>query len=295
MEESRVIKSGLSHRKAVLLLVLAATLWSSGGVLIKLVDLSGIAVAGWRSAIAAVTILLYLGRPRFNGLRAQFWTALCYAATVLMFVVATKLTTAANAVLLQYTAPLWTAILGARFFGERVTKLDVIIICVVCGGMVLFFADRLAPGSLFGNVLAILSGITLALFTLGLRLQRETSTLDSILYGNIAAVALSLPFLFDPVPTFRDWLMLLPLGILQLGLSYILLSVAIRYVSALETMLICTVEPILNPVWVAFGVGELPGPWAIAGGIIVVTGITARALIANRIAKAEVQTRQVPS
>lgn len=267
----------LSAKSAVGLLVIAAVLWSSGGVLIKLVSLPSIAIVGWRSFIAAGVIFCYLRHPKLSGNPMQLRAAVAYALTVFLFVIATKLTTAANAVLLQYSSPIWTALLGALFFKEHPKKSDWIVMVVVCSGMCLFFMDQLQPGDIAGNAIAIVSGVTLALFALFMRAQKGARSLDAVFFGNIIAVAMSLPVMIRVMPTTSDFLGLLLLGVFQLGISYILLSIAIRYLSALQTMLICTIEPILNPLWVAVGVGEIPGGWAIVGGAIVVGALLIRA------------------
>ncbi|HHX66222.1 MAG TPA: DMT family transporter [Chloroflexi bacterium] len=266
--------------RSITCLILAAILWSTGGVLIKWVRWNPMALAGARSAIAALTLWIFLRRPRFTGSVAQIGGAVAYAATVLLYVVAVKMTTAANAILLQYTAPVWVALFSAWFLGEKVRRLDWIAVSISLVGMTLFFREGLASPSLVGDLLALLSGVTIAWMTLFLRKQKEGSPLESALLGNILAAAIGLPFVLSgPLPDAQGWLGLLLLGVLQLGLSYVLYAAAIRHVTAFEAILFSTLEPILNPIWVLFLIGERLGPWVLVGGALVVLAITGRGLI----------------
>jgi drug/metabolite transporter (DMT)-like permease len=175
----------LNRQKAILLLVATATLWSMGGLLIKLVNWNPIAIAGMRSAVAALLMLAYVKRPHFNWSFAQITGALAYAGTVILFVSANKMTTAANAIVLQYTAPVFVAILGIWLLKERVKTLDWVSIFLVMGGMVLFFLDKLDRGGFIGNILGILSGVSFAVMIISLRSQKDASPLESVLLGNI--------------------------------------------------------------------------------------------------------------
>jgi drug/metabolite transporter (DMT)-like permease len=265
--------------KAIGFLIVTAILWSSGGLLIKWVSWNPIAIAGTRSAIAVLVLLVALRRPHLTWSFAQIGGAIAYAASVLLFVSATKLTTAANAILLQYTAPIYIALFGAWFLGERATRLDWITIFVVMGGMVLFFLDELTAGGFWGNVCAISSGVTFASFILFMRKQKNDSPLESVFLGNILTALIGFPFMFEAMPSASSWVGLLLSGVLQLGLSHVLYSVAIKHVTALEAILIQVIEPILNPVWVLLIMGETPGPWALLGGFIVLVSVTIRYVV----------------
>ncbi len=262
--------------RAVGYLLAAALLWSAGGVLIKWVDWHPIAIAGTRSAIAAATLWALLRRPRFDWSAAQIGGAVAYAATVLLYVSAVKITTAANAILLQYTAPIYVALFGAWFLQERTTWIDWLAVALSVAGMALFFRDSLSSQALWGDVLAVLSGVTLAWMVLFLRKQKAGAPMESVLLGNILAAVASIPFLWGAAPGLKGWAGLALLGVFQLGLSYALYATAIRHVTAVEAVLFSTLEPILNPIWVLLLIGERPGPWALAGGALVVTAITAR-------------------
>jgi drug/metabolite transporter (DMT)-like permease len=275
-------ETGMSRGRALLLLVAAAVLWSTGGLFIKSVDWDPFAIAGTRSAIAALVVLAYLRRPKIRWSIPQFLGGAAYAATVILFVLANKMTTAANAIVLQYACPVYVALLGAVFLGERVSARAWITVAVTLGGMVLFFFDRLSPGGFTGNVLAVISGITLAVLVVCLRMQKEGSPTESILLGNLFAVLVCLPFMFRSAPYPRGMAALVFLGVLQLGLSYLIYSRAIRHVPALEAILVPIIEPVLNPVWVFLFVGEAPGPWAIAGGTIVIATVATYSLLEAR-------------
>lgn len=270
----------ITPRKSLALSLLAVTavFWSLGGLLVKLVDWNPIAIAGARSLIAALLILFFIKKPSFKFSFLKFASAFVYAAQVILFVYATKLTTAANAITLQYTAPIYVAVFGALFLKEKVRWYDIITIAAVFGGMLLFFIDKLSPGGLLGNILAIISGIAFAFLALLLRLQKDDSPLDRIFWGNIMTAVVALPFMFQSMPDTRSLLGISLLGIFQLGLSYILFSIAIKNVTALEAVLIPFIEPVLNPIWVALVVHEFPGIYSMIGGGFVLLVVAARCI-----------------
>jgi len=267
------------RRKALLFLVATATLWSLGGLLIKSVAWNPVAIAGMRSAIAAALMYFYKRKFQFTWSKAQIGGAVAYAATVILFVTATKLTTAANAILLQYTAPIYVALFGQWFLGERASRLDWLTIAVVGAGMILFFLDNLSAGHFVGNLIAILSGVAFAALTLLSRKQKDGSPLESLFLGNLLTALIGLPFMLQAMPDGQSWLALLALGVVQLGFSYILYASAIKHVTALEGILIPIIEPILNPVWVWLVFGEMPGKWAFIGGTVVLVAVTGRCVI----------------
>jgi len=268
------------HKKALLLLAAAATMWSLGGLLVKLIDWNPMAIAGMRSAIAGLTMYLMTGRrPRFSWSANQLGGAVAYVGTVTFFVVATKLTTAANAVLLQYTAPIYIALLSYWFVKERTTRFDWIIVALTIGGMLLFFIDDLELGTFWGNSFGVLSGVSFGLFILCMRRQKDGSPMETVIIGNGLTALVCLPFMFDSPPDLRGWISLALLGTLQLGLPYIIYSITIKHVTALEAVLIPVIEPILNPVWVFLAIGERPGLWTLAGGAVVITAVTAHSIV----------------
>jgi drug/metabolite transporter (DMT)-like permease len=238
-----------AHTRSVLLLVGASFCWSLAGVLIKFVatSWSGMAVAGSRGLIAAVFLLLTNRALRFHFSRDQIIGAIGYAACTVTFCMATTLTSAANAILLQYTAPVWVAVLGTWLLHERATRADWITIVGALGGMMLFFKDSLTLGHLDGDILAVLSGVCFAGMTIALRKQKDGSPVESIILGNLIAFVVGLPWIVrSPMLPASGWTALLVLGIVQLGMSYWLYARAIRHVTALEAVLIPVIEPILN-------------------------------------------------
>jgi len=272
------MSSDSEHRSAVGQLVLAALCWSLGGLLIKAIDWPPLAIAGGRGVLAAVFLLLTNRRLKFTFSRLQVFAAFAYAGCTVFFVLANKFTTAANAILLQYTAPVWIALLGAWFLGEPTTRRDWTIVAVVFAGMTLFFADGLALSGMLGNIFGILSGVCFAAMTISLRRQKAGSPVESIILGNLIAFVIGVPFMIGvPLPSPVGLGALAALGVIQLGCSYWLYARAIRHVTALEAVIIPVFEPILNPVWVFLVRGEQPARWALLGGIIVIGAVIWRA------------------
>jgi drug/metabolite transporter (DMT)-like permease len=275
------------HRpRAVLLLFVCAILWSSGGLLLKVVDWHPLAVAGGRGLIAGVFLLVWVRRPKFTWSATQIGAAVAYAACTVLFAVANKFTTAANAIFLQYTAPIYIALLSFWILGERTRRADWVTIAFAIGGMALFFVEELTFAGMFGNIIAIGSGVGFAVMALLLRKQKDGSPIESIILGNLIAGAIGLPFMLTSAPPGAVGIgALLVLGIFQLGLPYLLYAYSIKRVTALEAVLIPVIEPVLNPVWVLFFLGERPGPLALLGGAIVLGAVVVRSLIALRMGK----------
>jgi len=265
--------------KAMLLMAATALMWSSGGLAIKLVDWNPMAITGVRSALAAATMaVLFRNKLSFRVSPMGWAAAVGYAGMLITNVVATKWTTAANAVLLAYTAPVYVALLAPWLLKEPTKRSDWGFIAITVGGMVLFFLDRLSPTGLLGNILAVGTGFTYAIFTLCMRAQKDSSPVESVILGHLLTFVCGLPFMFDAMPTAESWTGLIYLGIIQQGVSLALYTWAIKRLGALEAILIMMLEPIANPVWVALGYGELPGTWAIIGGAIVIGAVTIRGL-----------------
>lgn len=270
-----------NRQKAIVYLVLAALLWSTGGLFIKLIPLHPLAIAGARSLIASIVLVVSF-RPKKLTLPKDSWiAALFYALMVIFFVSATKLTTATNAIILQYTAPVFVALLGWFIVKEKASREDWISIIAVFCGLTLFFSEGLSLGNFLGNIFGILSGLSFAFFALFMRKQKDGSPYISVIAGNILTFLFGMPFYFDQLPNIYGFLSLLFLGVFQLGLSYVLYSIAIKHISALETTLITMIEPLLNPVWVFLLVGEVPSLLSLIGGIIILSSIVGKYLIQN--------------
>jgi drug/metabolite transporter (DMT)-like permease len=274
--------AGSKRTRAILLLVATAVLWSLAGVLIKWVSLSGMAVAGFRSAIALPVLLIFFDRRGVNFSAAQMMGAVAYAATVILFVSATKLTTSGNAILLQYTAPLYVAMLSGWLLGEKTRWFDWTAIAAVFCGMSLFFFDQLSANGMTGNLLAIVSGVAFACLVIFMRRQKDGSPAGSAILGNILTVLICLPWMIQSSPGGADWIGLTLLGTVQIGLSYVFYSVAIRNVTAMEGIIIPIIEPILNPIWVLLLMGEKMGPWALWGGLVVILSVIFRSVMSYR-------------
>lgn len=268
--------------KSIVYLIIASILWSTGGILIKLVDWNPVAIAGSRSLIASIVVLAYIKKPKLTMSKAQIGGAICYAATVILFVTANKLTTSANAILLQFTAPIFVALLGAWILKERIYGYDWITMACVFGGMILFFIDGVGTGNMLGNALAVISGFFMACVTVALRFQKDGSPVETTWLGNILTFVIALPFIFQSMPDAKSMLGLVLLGVFQLGISYILYALSIKHLSALEAILITVVEPLLNPIWVFLFAGEKPSFYAVIGGVIVLSAVTARSIYVSK-------------
>jgi drug/metabolite transporter (DMT)-like permease len=263
-----------TKKSSLALLIITAFLWSLGGVLVKFISWNPMAIAGMRSFLATLMLLIMIRRSDLVFSKAQVVGAICYSANVILFVVTMKLTTAANAILLQYTAPVYVAIGSLFILKEKVRPSDWMCIAAAIGGITLFFFDRLTTQSMHGNLLSILNGIIFAGYIICMRMQKNASPIGSVFVGNVLTTVICLPFMFETMPDTNSWAALALLGFIQLGLSHVLYSVAIKRTTALRSIMIPIIEPILNPVWVYLFLGEVPGKWAIPGGIIVIAAVS---------------------
>lgn len=268
-------------------LVAAAVLFSTGGAAIKATTLTGWQVACFRSGVAAVTLYALLGAARRGWSRRTLAVGCAYAGTMVLFVLANKLTTAANAIFLQDTAPLYLLLLGPWLLGEPVRRGDLKLMAAVAAGIALVFAGRqeplaTAPDPFRGNLVALASGIAWALTIAGLRWMSSPaspgSPLSAVVAGNLLAFLIALPKALpvgEAAP--GDWWLVAYLGVFQIGLAYVFLVRGVRGVPALETSLVLLVEPALNPVWSWWVHGERPAGLALAGGALILAATAARA------------------
>jgi len=264
----------MKRNQAALLLLGAALCFSLGGVLIKWVHWNPIAIAGVRSGVAAILVYLVFPRMRFTWSFYQLAGAVAYASNMVLFVVANKMTTAANAVVLQYTAPAWVALFSAWFLKERIRRSDWLTIGLVSGGIFLFFVDRLTFSGLWGNIWAIASGFSYAWVFLLFRRQKDLDPYGSLFLGNVLTALICIPFMLQGSLDLKGVAGLLLLGLVQIGVAYSLYSVAIKHVTALDASIILLLEPVLNPVWTFLALGEVPGRWAVVGGVIILGAVT---------------------
>jgi drug/metabolite transporter (DMT)-like permease len=258
---------------------LCAVLWSSAGLFIKLIDWNPLIIAGGRSLIAAVfmaAIRFFVPRRRNSSFRlSQIWAGgVAYALTMLLFVIANKMTSAANAILLQYSAPIWAALFGWVLAGEKPRKAHWISLVMVTGGLVLFFKDGLGNGSFAGDGIALAAGIFFGANSAIMRVQKGDSS-DSILLAHIITALICAPFVFVYPPHFsaESTAAILFLGLIQIGFASLLFSYGIKRLPAVQAMLTATAEPVLNPVWVFLAVGERPALLSIFGGVIIIAAV----------------------
>src|SRR5881394_3668461 len=275
-----------------LLLVLgAAILWSTGGLFIKATQLSAFELSFGRSLLAAITIAILTRGEGFGINKITAITSILYAALLILFVAATKLTTAANAIFLQYTAPVYVLILEPLFYKEKFRRRDLATVAACVAGMSLFFVGKLRPEDVSGNLLALASGVCFALFFLLLRHSkaREVNRASSAIYGNLIVVLICAPAFFTAAGrgiSGSDLARIAYLGIVQIGFAYLLFTLAMaRGVRSLDAGIIGYVEPVLNPIWVFLFIGEHPSNWAIVGGTIIIVSVIAHMLIESRVKK----------
>ena len=267
----------------------AAILFSTGGAAIKATQLTGWQVASFRSGVAALAVLLMLKASRrgFSPLAAV--VGVVYAATMILFVLANKLTTAASTIFLQATAPIYLVMLGPWLLKEPIRRRELIFMAALGVGLALFFVGNeagsvTAPDPFKGNVLAALSGLCWALAVTGLRFMGKQSGLTAgsaaaVVLGNVFAFLVCLPGAL-PVASVRpaDVGIVVGLGVLQIGLAYVLLNYGLRHVGALEASLLLLAEPVLNPLWAWLVHGERPSAWALAGGLVIVAATLGKTL-----------------
>ncbi|HVP66875.1 MAG TPA: DMT family transporter [Anaeromyxobacteraceae bacterium] len=270
----------------------AALLFSTGGAAIKATTLSGYEVAGLRSGVAAAVLLALLPAARRGFTRRAALVGVAFACSLVLFVSANKLTTAAAAIFLQSTAPLYVLVLGPWLLRERASRSDLVLMLPVAAGLLLVFLGagapgRTAPDPVRGNLLALLSGVTWACAIMGLRWMGEdqkTSPLASVVAGNLIAFAACLPMMrpVSAVPL-GDWIAIGYLGVFQVALSYVFLAAGVRRLPALETSLLLLAEPALNPLWAWIAHGERPSLLALAGGALILGSTAAKAFVDARV------------
>jgi drug/metabolite transporter (DMT)-like permease len=266
----------------ILCVVIAVTLWSIGGLFIKMTGVSGYEVNLGRCFFAAITIAIL---TKFQALKADKFTLVCsffYIGALSFFAIANKKTTAANAIFLQYTAPVYILLLAPFVLKEKFKISDLITVIVCLIGMSLFFIDSkvssLAPDPFLGNILGLCSGLSLGLYILFLRHPKslKQNPASTVFYGNLFSMLVMIPFIL-PTPsvwTNKDIFSVVILGVLQIGLAYFLFTLGVsKGVRSLDASIIGFIEPLLNPVWVLIVIGEKPTYWSILGGLIMITAI----------------------
>jgi len=279
----------------IVFIVLAVLLWSTGGVFIKFTTLDAFSVNLGRSLLAAVTVAIFTYQKGLRLDRFTLLTSFLYAGTLTCFVYANKTTTAANAIFLQYTAPVYILILAPFILKEKFRATDLITVVVCLAGMSLFFLEtpgaenKLASDIFTGNIAALVSGVFFGLYFILLRHPRSLENKNpalSVFYGNIIIVLLMLPLIFNNPPeqmNSNDILAILFLGIFQIGIAYVLFTKGIAEgVRSLDASIVGFIEPLLNPIWVFLFLGETPSRWAILGGAIIITAVIAHTIFNAR-------------
>ena len=267
---------------AIKYMIIASVLWSIGGIFIKLINWNPMAIAGSRSAIAALVMMVYLKKFKFKINKSMLICACSYSLLVILFVSANKLTTSANAILLQFTSPVWVALLSRAILKQKISRIDGITIIFVILGMIMFFIDELEMSYLLGNILAILSGIVMAGMILLFQQQKENSLVEITLLGNVITAIVGIPFYFISSPGMESVLPLFILGVFQLGIPYLLYVLAIPNVTAIDAVLIPVLEPLLNPLWVFIFAKESPTFFSLLGGGLVLLSVTVRGIIMSK-------------
>lgn len=263
------------ERRNTLFVFLAAVLYSLGGLCIKVIPWHGMSINGARNIVAVLVVggYLLLTRHRLRWNRFIALGALCVCGTNILFSVANKLTTAANTIVLQFTAPIFVIVLGILFWKKKPQRLDLIACGVVLFGVVFFFVDSLEMGGMLGNALALLSGLSYAGVFL-LNDMPDSDPICSVFWGDLCSVMAGLPFLLRETEfTTTALVSVFVLGAFQVGLAYILMCIGLKTTPAVTASLVSGIEPVLNPILVALFYGETIGTMAMVGAVIVVAGV----------------------
>jgi drug/metabolite transporter (DMT)-like permease len=301
-----VIESG-SRRSGVVLILTAAVFWSFSGVCVKsMPGVNPLLITGYRSILAFLMMAGYFLRVaggitpasvavhRALGFRRAWGSACCYGMMLVLFISATRYTTAANAILLQYAAPMYVALLSVPILGEPVRRREWITLAGCFCGVLLFFGEKLSVAGFWGNILAVLSGVACALNAVFMRsltqIREKTEpgevvvaatvngkispAFPAIILGNMLTVCLCLPWMIQTGEiTAKSWGIIAFMGVFQLGLPYILFTIGISRLAAVEVMILAMTEAVLNPVWTALGAGEYPSAVACAGGVLILVSV----------------------
>lgn len=274
MERTGKTNINTDSLRGTMYVLLSAICFSTGGVLIKLIPWSSMTIQGIRSIFSILVVggYMLLRRQRFVWNKTVFWGAICNTVMAFSFVAATKLTTAANAIVLQFTEPIFVILLMWFIYKKKPGK-DALIACaVVFAGILCFFFESLGAGQMTGDLLAILSGFTYALVMMMKKFEGADFE-SSLIVSNIISAVVGIPVYFRDFSTASvadAWVFMLLLGVVQFGLSYIFLSKGLDYVSPVTASLTSTIEPILNPILVAVFYGEKIGAAAVVGAVLVV-------------------------
>ncbi len=266
------------HGRAVAAAIMAALMWSSGGILIRMIPWDPIPITGFRSIAGSLFLLLLFRRPRFTWSIAQVGGAFAFAIASFTYSWAIKHTAVANVVVLQNAAPIYVAVLGAILLRERPKGIDWATMGIMLGGIGLFFAGRLGPGTLAGNLAAVVSGVFAGLLTVAMRGQKNGSPIETILLGNAIMTLFAAPSMLRVEYAPGPLLLVALLGLVHLAIPFVFFNYAVKRLTAIEMSLLRIAEPVLSPLWVFLAMGEQPGLNALFGGTLVLCGLTLRSL-----------------
>ena len=268
------------YTRGILATTAAALIWSTAGVLVKLISLDAFTILFYRSLYAGLLFLIMYRREALHIDRRALLISVFYAPLLICFVTSTKLTTAANAIFLQYISPAIVLVLEPRLLGVKMKRYNLITVTACMFGMSFFLLGQPEGGNHWlGNGLAMMSGFFLAGLVLALRFSNRSEQVSGIVLGNFWVVLITLYwFIQSPPPTWTEHGMLAYLGFIQIGLGYVFFTYGQRRIPALETSLISMLEPILNPVWVVIWYGEKPVIWSLIGGGIIILALVVRQL-----------------
>ncbi len=272
--------------RAILYMVICAFLWSTGGIFLKFLPWHPMVITGVRSIISGGVYLLFMRNQKipFVVNKYSLLSGFFICGVFVLFISANKLTTAANAIVLQYSAPIFILILSAIIFKQKFRKGDILTVAATTSGIALFFFDDISRGYMVGNLLAILAGIFFASMFITTSRADDKSRSSGILLAHVFAMIVGLPFIFFFPPEINSVTIstILALGILQLGIPYVLYGMAARHCSALACSLIGTIEPLFSPVWVFLFNGEVPGIYALLGSSVVITSVVVWTIWSSR-------------
>lgn len=273
----------MNHSKAVISMCIVAFLWSLAGLNIKLINWSPFAITGGRSILVLILLTPVVMHSKHRVItKPVLWGAIFYTLFTYCFIISTKLTVAAIATLMQYTAPVYVALFSYIVLKEKVSKADLLCMVTVFVGMILFFVDDFTGGNILGNIIAVFNGITFAGFSLSCHMQKNTDPVVSVYLGNIFSSLIGIPFVIKAgVPDFNSFIFLLLLA-LQVTITYTLYNLASRSLTGMESVLLPILDPLLNPIWVYLFLDEKIGTIAILGGIIVLISIVANVMYSMR-------------
>ncbi len=280
------------QRAAIMQMLICAALWSIAGILIKLIDFSPFVIAGFRGLFAAITVGIYMlvTKQKLVMSRQVLLCAFFLAATFFCFVGANKLTTAANAIVLQFTSPIFIMLFSAVLFRQKFKSTDYITVLLTFCGIAVFFISSLRDGHIFGDIVSVLAGVFMAGMYLSVSRANGAEKMSGIFYGQVLTAVIGIPFIFFTEGTLSPTAVaaVIILGVVQIGIPYILLALASNHCPPLACSLIGALEPLLNPLWVLIFTGEHPGIFSIIGGIIVIGAVTAQCILQDKKAPREV-------